>query len=317
VTGDDAAPGHRPGWRALALTGALVVAAAATAVMVTGDPGDPGSPGGGSAPAVAGRTVSARPPGLGPQGRRAQFRVECDYSHSAPDDPIVYPGEPGASHLHDFFGATSVDAHSSASDLLGGETTCQQKDDTAAYWAPALFDHDTKVDPTDAVAYYRPAFNTDPTTVEPFPPGLMMIAGNHLATPPQPLTVVAWHCGTSPDLSTEPPECPRSARLAVRVAFPSCWDGVNLDSEDHRRHMAYAEDGRCPAMHPVAVPELVFEVHYPIWGDGHDLVLASGATTSAHADFVNAWNQDKLDREVRTCLNKGRICGVVSTRSVG
>src|SRR4051812_19414717 len=30
--------------------------------------------------------------------------TECPYSHSAKDDPIKFPGRPGASHLHDFFG---------------------------------------------------------------------------------------------------------------------------------------------------------------------------------------------------------------------
>ena len=48
--------------------------------------------------------------GLGPQGRVPQFKVECGWSHSAPDDPIVHPGTPGRSHLHDFFGNTATDA---------------------------------------------------------------------------------------------------------------------------------------------------------------------------------------------------------------
>ena len=34
--------------------------------------------------------------------------TECPYSHSAPDDPIRFPGQPGASHLHDFFGVTTT-----------------------------------------------------------------------------------------------------------------------------------------------------------------------------------------------------------------
>ncbi len=43
---------------------------------------------------------------LGPQGVVPQFVVECEPSHAAPDDPIVRPGQPGMSHLHQFFGAT-------------------------------------------------------------------------------------------------------------------------------------------------------------------------------------------------------------------
>lgn len=265
-----------------------------------------------------GASVGADPvPGLGPQGRRPQFKVECPYSHSANDDPIVYPGEPGASHLHDFFGSEIVDADTVPADLLGSPTTCQQQLDTASYWAPALLDHGAKVEPVDLIAYYRPSVGTDPSTLVPYPHGLVMIAGDGTATEPQPLSVAAWHCGSSPELSSEPPTCPRTAPLAVRIAFPSCWDGVNLDSEDHKQHLAYAVGGTCPPQHPVAVPELVVEVRYPIHGDGHDLVLASGQTITAHADFMNGWDQDKLEREVRTCLSRGRICGVVSNRAIG
>jgi hypothetical protein len=261
--------------------------------------------------------AAQRPPGLGPQGHRPQFKVRCELSHSANDDPIVHPGQPGASHLHDFFGSTIVDASSTPADLLDGPTSCQQKLDTASYWAPALFDHGEKVDPVEAIAYYRPAFGTDPATVEAYPHGLVMIAGDHLATEPQPLSVAAWHCGASPDLASEPPTCPENAPLGVRIAFPSCWDGERLDSSDHRSHVAYADARRCPVSHPVPMPELVFEIRYPVTGDGHDLMVASGPPVSAHADFMNAWDQDKLEQEVRTCLNKGRVCGVVSTRSVG
>ncbi|WP_309624448.1 DUF1996 domain-containing protein [Methylibium sp.] len=38
------------------------------------------------------------------------------------------------------------------------------------------------------------------------------------------------------------------------VFFPQCWDGKNLDSPDHKSHMAYPSDGGCPRSHPVALP---------------------------------------------------------------
>ena len=264
-----------------------------------------------SDPSVADERV----PGLGPQGRRPQFKVECGLSHSAPDDPIVHPGLPGASHLHDFFGSEIVDAHTTPGDLLGSATTCQQKLDTASYWAPALFDHGEKVDPLDLVAYYRPAYGADPATLVAYPHGLVMIAGDAHATEHQPMSVAAWHCGASPNLSPEPPVCPDTTPLAVRIAFPSCWDGVRLDSADHKEHLAYAVDGDCPDSHPVPVPELVVDIAYPITGEGHDLSIASGPTSTAHADFMNGWDQDKLEQEVRVCLNPGRICGIVSNRA--
>ena len=42
----------------------------------------------------------------------ASFISHCAFSHSLPDDPIVHPGVPGASHQHDFFANTTTSATS-------------------------------------------------------------------------------------------------------------------------------------------------------------------------------------------------------------
>lgn len=45
-----------------------------------------------------------------------------------------------------------------------------------------------------------------------------------------------------------------------------CWDGVNLDSPDHKSHVAYPVGGTfetgapCPSTHPVKIPQLFFEI---------------------------------------------------------
>jgi hypothetical protein len=36
-----------------------------------------------------------------------------------------------------------------------------------------------------------------------------------------------------------PKNCQPGDELWARIAFPQCWDGVNLDSPDHKSHMAY------------------------------------------------------------------------------
>jgi hypothetical protein len=43
---------------------------------------------------------------------QAKFRTYADFSHMLPDDPIRNFGQPGASHLHCFFGAGSTNAYS-------------------------------------------------------------------------------------------------------------------------------------------------------------------------------------------------------------
>lgn len=52
----------------------------------------------------------------------------------------------------------------------------------------------------------------------------------------------------------------------TQADFSRCWDGVNLDSEDHMSHVAYPSSGTfenngpCPATHPVPIPQLFYEV---------------------------------------------------------
>src|SRR5690606_1069321 len=107
---------------------------------------------------------------------------------------------------------------------------------------------------------------------------------------------------------------PATTPLALRVTFPDCWDGEHLDSDDHRSHMALSQGGRCPGSHPVAVPQLVLDIHYPVSGDAV-VALASGSPYSAHADFFNGWDQAALEREVAACINRSLICGVISNRA--
>lgn len=252
----------------------------------------------------------------GPQGRVGQFVTDCAYSHSAPDDPIVHPGRPGRSHRHDFFGNTTTDAHSTPATLLDRPTTCQKRLDTAAYWAPSLLDGGEPVTPTMSTAYYRPAPGVDPTSVQAYPAGLMVVAGDMTATAtaPQSPDLAGWTCGASPRNHTTPPRCPASAPLRAMVTFPDCWDGRRTDSADHRSHMANSSDGACPATHPVHVPQLTFVIDYPVWGEGHDLSLASGELEGIHSDFVNSWHQDGLEQEVAMCIRRGLVCGLSSNR---
>ena len=45
------------------------------------------------------------------------FIENCRFSHQAPDDPIVFPGKPGASHQHTFVGNRTTNAFSSFGSL--------------------------------------------------------------------------------------------------------------------------------------------------------------------------------------------------------
>ncbi|MEI7887705.1 MAG: DUF1996 domain-containing protein [Actinomycetes bacterium] len=251
---------------------------------------------------------------LGPQGQVGQFVTDCGYSHSAPDDPIVFPGKPGMSHVHDFFGNRSTNADSTTVSLLKAATTCQKQRDTAAYWAPQLRDHGQAVVPVKSVAYYRAAPGVNPKDVVPFPEGLHIIAGDMTATEPLSADLAGWACGVSSSHDAAPPQCPVSAPLRAVMTFPDCWDGVNADSKNHKSHMVNSSAGLCPRTHPVHVPQLTFAVAYPISGTGHDLTLSSGSTYGIHADFINSWDQAGLANEIKLCLNRDVVCGLSSNR---
>lgn len=91
--------------------------------------------------------------------------------------------------------------------------------------------------------------------------------------------------------------------LRAEILFPSCWDGIHLDSKNHRDHVRYPrllESGLCPDSHPVYLPILFYEV---VWmtQQFRDLpgryVFSNGDPTGFgyHADFMAAWEDEALD----------------------
>ena len=254
-------------------------------------------------------------------GNGGQFVASCEITHRLNDDPIVHPGEPGAAHSHDFFGSDSADAFSTVSSLQLGSSSCPDRPgDTAAYWLPTLYADGQPITPRRIRVYYRNGGKT-PASVQPFPPGLKMIAGDGRATSPQPISVASWACtirggGSAGDEKEvqHVPVCPSdSPALRLRIVFPDCWDGVNLDSPDHKSHMAYHVGARCPTSHPVPVPQITMGIRYWYGDNGFQrtskVMLASHGQYSGHADFFNAWDQENLDALVRECINAAVDCG--------
>lgn len=297
----------RRGTASVGVTVALVLAV--TVVLTRGDDREISA-----ASAAAASRVVGPERYTGPQGQVGQFVVQCLYSHSAPDDPIVHPRHREMSHRHDFYGATGTRASSTVAQLRRQPTTCDKKVDTAAYWHPTLYDHNEAVRPRSLEAYYRAAPGVNRAEVRPFPTGLAMIAGDADATGPQRGESAGWVCGSRPDLHARPPECPGTAPLQMLLTFADCWDGEHVDSRDHRSHVAYSTRGRCPGTHPVHVPQLTVSVTFPISGAGHDLALSSGSVVSAHGDFLNAWDSDGLAREVAQCIGRDAVCDLASNR---
>jgi hypothetical protein len=263
-----------------------------------------------SAVAVPLSSTAARAPASAVRG---SFLSVCRYSHRATDDPIVARGMPGMSHSHDFAGNRTTDASSTVASLRAGRTTCDRRADTAAYWAPTLYDAGAATAPRVFRVYYRPAV-VDQRRVRAFPAGLKMVAGDAAATRPQRVGVSAWACSVAgPEVPVrEVPTCRGDQPLRLRIVFPSCWDGKRLDSRDHKSHMAYPVRQACPADHHVALPQLTYSIRFRVAG-GAGISLACGNAYCGHADFFNAWKPSTQRRLVRSCIRAGVTCGSPST----
>lgn len=241
-----------------------------------------------------------------PSVAEARFQVVCFLSHRLHDDPIVFPGQPDLSHLHDFFANITTNAFSTYQDMVAGGTNCRLSDDTAGYWTPSLLMNGVPVGITRINVYYQEGTGITPASVQPFPADFRMIAGGDTTkTKPQ---VVSYSCGGGTPRTTVPGNC-GTKPVRAHIHFPNCWVGGGVtDSVDHRSHMAVSKSAGCPASHPVPLPKLVFQIVYATT-NATGATLSSGAATTLHADFWNTWNQPALDALVATCINPGGDCG--------
>jgi len=251
-------------------------------------------------------TVTDRPRRTdGPIG---EFVAFCDFSHRLQDDPIVFPGQPQASHSHEFFGNLTTDAHTTTESLLVGDTTCNPVSDRSAYWAPTLYDAAGQAVATEHATFYYLVHVDDAASVQPYPLGLKMIAGNAGATTPAEAAHIKWSCrGAANSSIGDLITCPADSKLELLVNYPDCWNGQDLDSADHQSHMAYSAAGTCPATHPVAVPALQFKLRYATPGEA-GMTLSSGAGYTGHADFFNAWEPAAQANRLN-CLRQLIKCG--------
>ena len=280
------------------------------------------------------------PTGDGPNGA---FRFICKPSKNLYDDPIVFPGQAGVSHLHTFFGNTLVDANSTYQSLrTTGESTCTGGPiNRSAYWIPSMMNGATgKVVMPDYIVVYYKNMPDIPLQIQPYkepvkplPPGLRMVFGYSPKKAWDAYSGYYWNCDMpGQNIGAHDPTitariargCPVGSKLGAIVAALPCWDGVNLDSPDHRSHMsASAQDGNghdiCPSTHPYRIPHFQIGAWYSHNGEA-DLknwylssdrmpgmpVLEPG--TSLHSDWFGAWDDTILDRWRKGCFDGLKSC---------
>jgi hypothetical protein len=241
-----------------------------------------------------------------------EFQANCSPTRNLPDDPIVFPGLPGASHMHTFMGSTVTDANSTLATLQAGGSSCLAPGDKSGYWMPTMYNGTTAVNPVGLqTIYYKTGVN-DYTSVRPFPPGLRFVVGSPAASATEfdnaPGYVAGWECGDSYHNTDLPTSCPAGSGINIRMQAPSCWNGLYLDTPDHKSHMAYPVNGVCPADHPIALPMIEFKMAFPVNGDMSQVHLSSGRGFSFHYDFFNAWDTATLAALVNHCVVGGLQC---------
>jgi chitodextrinase len=249
------------------------------------------------------------------------------YTGSAMDDPIVFPFQPGASHMHDFFCNAKTTASSTYLQMVAAPTACPSGD-SAGYWAPALYKNGVKINPagrpTRQQIYYR-ANNVFATHITPFPADFKMVVGDGHATSLSDASAVNtdsgigskigseqyWGCSNNSESGkpTEPVNC-STGIISLHLGFPNCWNGVKVAGDQIRAGtMRFPSSGVCPSGFPIVLPRLIERFEYPVGTDSSGITLASGPTYTVHADFWNTWKQSSLEYLVDHCLNAGIDCG--------
>lgn len=273
------------------------------------------------------------------------FRFVCAPAGLNYDDPIVYPNQPGKSHLHQYYGNTAITAASTyASIRTTGASTCNSPLNRSGYWEPAMLTGTGMVVRPDYNTLYYKAY---PTT-HPFctkgnklyqgecvaiPTGLRMIFGFNMLTMSGgggyyncqgPTATQAHYYAKSNGLRSAAAVCGPGNKLGMIISAPRCWDKVHLDTPDHRSHLAYmARDPNtgieaCPATHPAVIPELTLGVWYSVGPEGATTwelssdTMADGskmvAGSTFHADYFEGWDERVKLMWMAGCIEQRLNC---------
>jgi hypothetical protein len=278
---------------------------------------------------ILGPQVEQLIPRPGPGG---EFRISCYITHMGLEDPIVSPGKEFWHH-HTFAGNPNMDRYTLNPRDYTDSLCAGGNINRSAYWFPSVIDtrFGMPVMPDGVSVYYKGSPDTVPPT------GLRFLAGDPMRTIPRSTStfpVSKWECYPSTGgvitqgLHDEiPSACPVGGRIVWTVTYPDCWDGVNLDSADHKSHvhwralntpsMTLVPNG-CPTTHPYRLFDLSINVGFTVRADDNvsrwrlstdSYDWSQPAGYSAHADWWNGWDQAFLTAIKEVCHDGHLNCG--------
>jgi hypothetical protein len=320
---------------------AALAAAALAMTLVTGPDAEAGDHrhAGHAGPVAAdyvaiGAVPAVRPaPRPGPGASTGSFSSRCGRNtegHRNSDNFIVAPGVTnGAHHVHDYVGNTSTDGTSTDQSLAAASTTCARGDKSVYFW-PVLRDirhagpdadrpgggRDGNLGHILTPAEVSLEFLGNPRAkVRSMPRFLRIVTGDAKAVTKgaDARARAAWSCSGTPgrSSSTHYPLC-RPGELVQRVGeFPSCWNGADTDSADHRTHVTFPDrTGACPTG-TVPIPRLRITLSYDV-PPGRSFAVDSfpdqqRKAVTDHFDFANLM-PGSLMSQVVDCVNTGRSC---------
>ncbi|MDO0917304.1 DUF1996 domain-containing protein [Streptomyces sp. DT2A-34] len=278
------------------------------------------------------------------EASRGTFTTQCGVNENKlynSDNVIVAPGvDNGAHHTHDYVGNQANDAFADNDDFAGGETTCRNQGDKSSYYWPVLRlqdgteEFDAQQQGGGAEGNAGKILTASEVTLEyvgnatskvvAMPRFLRIITGDAKAfTNGTANANAAWSCTGFEDrqLTDKYPICPEGSSVVRTSKFQSCWDGQNIDSANHRAHVAFADpnSGACPSGFkaiPQLVQRLVYDVDAPSLNDNGQsspFYAVDGfpeqmhKPITDHGDFVNVFDEQLMNDMVQ-CINTGRQC---------
>ncbi|MFE0948901.1 DUF1996 domain-containing protein [Streptomyces mutabilis] len=278
----------------------------------------------------------------GDGGSTGTFTTDCGVNENNlfnSDNLIAAPGvDNGAHHVHDYVGNQDNDAFSSDEDLANADTSCRNQGDRSTYYWPVLRLQDG-TEEFDANELGGGAEGNVGRILKPAQAELKFVGNQQgdVVAMPKFLRIItgdaksftngdanansSWSCTGFEDrqVTDKYPLCPEGSQVVRTSNFQSCWDGQNIDSANHRDHMAFVqEDGGCPNGFQ-AIPQLqvrlVYDIPTPTVENGQ--VRNPYAVDSFpeqlhkpitdHNDFINVMDEHLMN-EVVDCINSGEDC---------